>query len=68
MIREFFAPRVVMVYAIFWLLVMAGMYAWLKTKPEDHKHWITIARIPAIAGGVAVLATVAVTALLLLFN
>jgi hypothetical protein len=58
MVREFFAPRLALFFFLFAALVWAGLYVWMMSSKRQHRRWLTHARIPFVAGAIALVLTV----------
>ncbi|HEX4585828.1 MAG TPA: hypothetical protein VH183_13445 [Burkholderiaceae bacterium] len=63
MIREFFAPRLALIFFVLTALIWVGLFAWLKGSKKQHRRWLTHARLPIIAG----VASLALSAALAIF-
>lgn len=64
MIREFFNPRVALVFFVLWALFAAGLYLWIKSPRTKHRRWLRQSRVPAIAATLAALMCVVVVIVL----
>ncbi len=68
MIREFFSPRFTMIFVALLALAWFGLFVWMKGTPEEHRKWLTHARIPFIAGAVSLTLTVALAIVVQIFD
>jgi glucan phosphoethanolaminetransferase (alkaline phosphatase superfamily) len=68
MLREFFAPRVVMIFVLYFFLIWGMCVVWLKTNKRTHRKWLTHAKAPFVAAVVSFICTAVMAILLQFFN
>ena len=68
MIREFASPRLWTIFAVVAALIYAGLYTWMRTSSKQHHRWLVAARLPLLAAAGALVVTVALIAILTLFD
>jgi hypothetical protein len=68
MIREFFAPRLILFFVCVFGLLWTGLFLAIKATPAQRLGWLTHARAPAAAAAASLLLTVAAAAFLQKFN
>jgi hypothetical protein len=68
MIREFFAPRFTLVFVALLVLIWFGLFVWLKGSTNQHRRWLTHARLAMIAGVVSLLLTIGLAIVVQVFD
>lgn len=68
MIREFFVPRVFIIFIALWAGLATVLMVWSYATKKDQKKFLTLARIPAISGLIALVLTVALMFFVAVFN
>jgi len=53
MIREFIGPRTIAIFVGLFVLVWVVLFAWMQANREQHRFWLTYAKIPFISMVVA---------------
>jgi hypothetical protein len=66
MIREFFNPRIALVFVVLWCLSAFAMYLWLHMSPAKHRRFLRRSRVPALAAGFSSITCIVVVVLLTL--
>jgi hypothetical protein len=68
MIREFFAPRMVLFFLAIFFVVEIVILAWLNANKLKKRRWLTNAKTPLIAAFIAALSCVCVACFIQLLN
>lgn len=68
MIREFFVPRVFIIFLVLWGVLSAALCAWSYATRSKRKRFITAAWIPAISGVVSLVVTIVILVFIEVFN
>jgi hypothetical protein len=68
MIREFWAPRVLIIFFVLWAISWAAMFVYIRANQSDRKRFIRHATAPFISGAATFVSVVVFLAAVTFFN